>query len=95
MQEIPEDCAPYRRTRSFTRETIPAGLLREHSTAAGVWGKLNVERGALRYRVGGREHTLTPRRPGVIAPQQLHDVAPLTDDVVFHVEFYRRPDAGG
>ncbi|MFZ0494390.1 MAG: DUF1971 domain-containing protein, partial [Methylocella sp.] len=35
---IPPGYVAYRRTPVFTRETVPAGLLRSHRTKAGTWG---------------------------------------------------------
>lgn len=90
---LPADCEVYRRTRSFTETSVPRGLLREHSTAAGVWGRIVVERGALRYRVGGLQFTLAPGTPGIIAPEVLHEVEPV-GEVTFHVEFLRRAPVG-
>ena len=47
----PPDAEPYKQTRSFTEETVPATLLNEHSTKDGVWGLIHVEQGKLRYCV--------------------------------------------
>lgn len=94
--KLPADCVPYRRTPDFTQDTIPAGLLREHRTARGVWGLIHVVEGKLLYRVsglgdlGGFEREICAGdRPGVIEPERLHDVAPR-GKVRFYVEFYRR-----
>ena len=89
MPALPSDCEVYRRTRSFTERSVPRGLLREHSTAAGVWGRIVVERGELRYRVGGLQFTLAPGTPGIIEPEVLHEVEPV-GELSFHVEFLRR-----
>lgn len=93
--KLPADCAPYRRTPDFTQDTIPAGLLREHRTARGVWGLIHVVEGKLLYRVsglgglGGFEREICAGDPpGVIEPEQLHEVAPR-GKVRFYVEFYR------
>ena len=92
MSSIPTDCEAYKRTPTFTETTIPAGLLRRHSTKAGVWGKIVVEDGSLLYRALEPqllEVELTPDAPGVAQPTQAHEVASL-GSVRFHVEFYRK-----
>ncbi|MEZ5598209.1 MAG: DUF1971 domain-containing protein [Pseudomonadales bacterium] len=91
MSFIPTDCEAYKRTPTFTETTIPAGLLRRHSTKAGVWGKIVVEEGSLLYRALEPqllEVELTPDARGGAA-RQAHEVAPL-GSVRFHVEFYRK-----
>jgi tellurite resistance-related uncharacterized protein len=91
MKTLPEEVAHYKSTPEFTETTIPAGLLRSHSTAAGVWGRIHVFEGALLYRElepAFEEHLLTPALPGIIEPQARHEVA-AAGPVRFRVEFYR------
>lgn len=91
MNPIPEGCIAYKRTAVFTETTVPAGLLNRHSTKAGVWGKIVVEQGRLRYLVFEPEVSdmvLTPGEPGVAEPMQPHEVMPL-GAVRFYIEFYR------
>jgi tellurite resistance-related uncharacterized protein len=86
---LPPDVAPYKRTPVFDQDTVPAGLLRSHSTKAGVWGVIHVLEGRLRYRIydPASEQVLTPAAPGIVRPTQLHEVAPL-GPVRFFVEFH-------
>ena len=94
MKQLPDDVVAYRRTPKFTETSVPAGLLRRHSTKAGVWGLIRVESGTLRYRILEpeiEEHELTPDAPGVVEPEVPHEVEPL-GAVQFHVEFHRRGD---
>lgn len=88
--ELPADFAPYRRTPEFTQDTLPAALRRDHSTAVGVWGRIQVIEGNLRYRVEalGLDQVLTPSEPGIVVPEVLHSVEP-DGPVRFFVEFYR------
>lgn len=92
---VPENCPPYRRTAVFTQDTIPAGLLRAHRTAAGVWALIHVIEGKLLYRISGpagSERLIGPDdRPGVIEPERLHEVEPR-GPVRFYVEFHRRAE---
>lgn len=88
--EFPDDVTAYRHTRSFTEHTIPAGLRAEHSTKRGVWGRIEVSRGRLRYRIPSLSHdvVLTPGAVGAIPPEVPHSVAP-EGEVVFRVVFCR------
>ncbi len=92
MKTLPEDVAHYKSTPEFTESTIPAGLLRSHSTAAGVWGRIEIIEGSLLYRElepALEEHVLTPGNPGIIAPQARHEVAAI-GPVRFCVQFHRK-----
>lgn len=96
---LPPDVQPYRRTDVFTEATTPAGLLRAHTTKAGVWGLIHVLEGRLAYRIvdprrAANEVELTPSTPpGVVEPTILHEVEPK-GAVRFYVEFHRSPSQG-
>lgn len=93
---IPADVTPYARTAEFTETTVPAGLLRSHTTKAGAWGLIHVLEGRLAYRItdprrAALETILSPGgEPGVVEPTVLHEVQPL-GLVRFYVEFLRAP----
>jgi len=90
--KLPEGLKPYKRTPVFDQESVPAGLRREHRTKENVWGLIHVLEGNLLYRILSplSEHMLTPDMPGVVHPQQPHEVQPV-GPVRFFVEFYERP----
>lgn len=91
MKALPADATPYRRTREFTESTIPAGLTHRHATRAGVWGRIQVVQGVLRYRILEptlQEYRLTPDRVGIVEPEVAHEVEP-EGAVRFFVEFLR------
>jgi tellurite methyltransferase len=92
--EIPEDFVAYKRTGEFTEQTVPDALRKDHSTKAGVWGKICVAEGKLNYRIPalGVETELSTGKIGVVLPEVLHSVEPL-GSVRFFVEFYRAPDS--
>lgn len=94
--ELPRDVTPYKRTPTFDQDTMPAGLRHEHRTKAGVWGLIQVIEGRLRYRIidPSSEQVLSPERPGVVQPEQRHEVEPL-GKVRFFVEFYAREQVPG
>ncbi len=91
MKQIPENATPYKKTAVFTEETIPQSLRQQHNTKEGVWGKIWVVSGTLRYRIlspAQEEFILTPANAGVVEPEVPHQVEPL-GRVEFYVEFYR------
>lgn len=102
MSRLSPALEPYRRTPVFDESSVPSGLLRRHTTKAGVWGRICVLEGALVYRILEpvvREERLEPGRDGLVEPQVPHEVAPI-GHVRFYVEFLRRrtspdcPDRG-
>jgi tellurite resistance-related uncharacterized protein len=91
--ELPEHFVVYRRTDDFTETTVPAGLRKDHATKRGVWGRIVVRDGRLRYRVEpplARIFELGPEAPGIVVPEVRHAVDPL-GAVRFHVEFLHAP----
>ena len=91
MREIPSDVSPYKRTPTFSNESIPAGLLKAHQTKPSTWGKIVVLNGELLYRIlepAIEEVHLSPEKFGVVEPTVLHEVQPI-GEVQFYVEFYR------
>ena len=99
-QEIPDGYAPYRRTPLFTNDSIPKGLRSRHTTKKGVWGKIHVQSGSLRYRIHDPYHTeiildrdspleRLRQRSGIVLPEVEHEVEPI-DRVEFFVEFWKK-----
>lgn len=91
-REMPDGFAPYRRTATFDETTLPAALRARHSTKAGVWARIHVLRGRLRYVIEppiGTSEVLTPEAPGVVLAEVEHRVEPLGPVELF-VEFWRR-----
>jgi tellurite resistance-related uncharacterized protein len=87
---LPDGLVAYKRTPVFDEKTIPAGLMRGHSTKAGVWGTIHVLHGELLYRVIEPPGELIVNRDSplvVIRPQEIHEVA-LRGPVLFYVEFH-------
>ncbi|TVV69627.1 DUF1971 domain-containing protein [Sphingomonas solaris] len=78
----------------FAETSVPAGLLRDHSTKDGVWGLIHVERGQLRYRITDPRREATEillaagAMPGIVEPTIVHHVEPV-GAVLFQVEFFR------
>ena len=91
MKIIPENVQAYKRTPEFSEASIPQGLLNDHNTKAGVWGKIVILEGILEYTIQEPEVEviqLTPEKFGVVEPTILHHIKAL-GPVKFFVEFYR------
>lgn len=92
MKSLPNNVTPYKRTPTFTENTIPKGLLAEHTTKEGTWGLVVVESGSLIYTITEpgfeEEVTLSPELRGVVVPGQRHHVR-ASGAVQFYVEFYK------
>lgn len=90
--EMPEDLVAYKKTKVFERATIPPGLQRAHTTGRGVWARIHVLEGHLRYFVEtpiGIAFDLSSQAPGTVAPEVVHRVEP-EGEVRFFLEFLRR-----
>ena len=90
MPSLPPGVVPYRRTPTFTARSVPQDLLREHSTKAGVWGRIVVLAGSVRYQPieCDESFVLGPGEVGIVAPTAPHRVEP-SGDATFYVEFLR------
>ena len=90
-RELPDDAVAYRSTPLFTEQTIPAGLLDEHRTRAGVWGRIEVESGSLEYvclEPATTRERLGPGDRATIVPEAAHRIAPI-GPVRFRVTFLK------
>lgn len=89
---LPPGLVAYRRTPIFTETTLPNGLRHRHRTKAGVWALITVVEGRMLFRCldPSSETVLELDKPGVVAPEEPHEVEPL-GAVRFFVEFYAAP----
>ncbi len=81
-----------RTTPEFDETTVPAGLLAAHRIAEGVWGRLTVRSGSLRFVFESRPdvgRTVGSGEHQVIPPSEPHHVE-MIGPVRFAVEFHRR-----
>ena len=92
MKQVPADFVAYARTSLFTQETLPQSLREAHSTKPGVWAKIHLESGQVRFVDHSHQDELTllsPELTGVVEPETLHHVEPI-GNVQMYLEFYRR-----
>lgn len=97
---IPNDFVNYKTTPLFTKTNIPKMFLFEHNTKAGVFGKICVSQGELKFygfseRRGrvDQEVVIKSGEFAVSPPEYWHKVEFLTDDTVFEVKFYAQKDS--
>ena len=88
-QRLPPGLEAYRRTPIFTETTLPTGLRHRHQTKSGVWAAITIVDGRLRFRRldPPAETILDAATPGIVAPEEPHEVEPL-GPVRFFIEFY-------
>ncbi len=88
---MPTGLTLQRTTPMFDEHSTPAGLLRAHQVAEGVWGRVVVEEGSIGFVFEGKhdsERTLQAGEHQVIPPATPHHVV-LDGPVRFCVEFHR------
>jgi tellurite resistance-related uncharacterized protein len=92
MNSLPSGVEAYGRSPEFDQDSLPAALRLHHSTKAGTWALIHVLEGRLIYRIyePASETVLEPGTPGVVRPEQLHEVEPASTPMRMYVEFYRR-----
>lgn len=91
----PPELVAYKHTAWFTEHSVPSGLLSQHRTKDGVWGRIEVEEGHLRVRLlepALEELLLGPGEAALTAPGQAHEVAPV-GAVRFRVVFLRSTES--
>jgi len=91
MNKIPEGFVPYKRTAVFTEESIPKGLLKDHTVKEDCYAKICIIEGELDYTITEPEistYRLNKNLPGIIEPQIKHHIKAV-NKVRFFVEFYR------
>ncbi len=97
---IPNDFVNYKTTFAMNKDNIPKMFLFEHNTKAGVYGKICVSVGELKFygfngRRGAVEQEITIKAGdfAVSPPEYWHKVELMTDDTEFKVEFFAQQDS--
>jgi tellurite resistance-related uncharacterized protein len=90
---LPAGVGVVRTTPEFTETSVPAGLLRAHRVAAGVWGRLVVREGAVAFAFdddADHERLVSAGEHQVIPPERPHHMR-VVGSVRFAVEFHAAP----
>ena len=88
--ELPDALRFERSSRTWTEETLPAGLKRAHCLAPGTWGLIRVTSGQLRFSVKTNPEldiTVTSGMTQPIPPEVEHEVCAL-GPVDFSIVFF-------
>lgn len=93
--ELPEGLHLARTAGPFEADTLPAGLRRAHTVAAGRWGLLRAVRGGATIDL-----SVTPPIHRVLHPGETQPIPPdvehlvtVTDDGVIEIDFLVPPDS--
>jgi len=87
--ELPDGLRLIRSSPEWDERTVPAGLLRSHRVAGGVWGRVVVRDGQLRFTTSTEPRLnviVGPGEPQAIPPDVGHSMSPL-GPVRFSVDF--------
>jgi len=90
-RSLPDHVTKYGETAVFDAQSVPSKLTNAHDTKAGVWGKLCVLSGSIRYVIDSDDRksiVVNANEYAIITPQQPHHVE-IIGPVDFKVEFYR------
>lgn len=97
---IPTHFRHTRATPFWDRTSVPQALLTHHNTRQGVYGRLSVMRGAVRY-LGFRDEQATEPEMrleihagefGISPPGYWHRIELLTEDTLFNIDFFADPN---
>ena len=99
-KQIPADFVNYKTTFLMDKENIPKLFLFEHNTKAGVYGKICVATGEVKFsgfkeRRGVIEQEVTIKAGdfAVSPPEYWHKVELMTEETAFKVKFYAQKDS--
>jgi len=91
MEVLPGHLISYATTKTFTQDTIPENLTKEHDTKQGVWALIHVVKGELDYTIlGDAPETVALSKDvrGVVSPTVKHFITPR-GAVEVYIEFFR------
>lgn len=79
---------------------MPSALLTHHNTKKGVYGRLSVMQGAVKYRGFNNEQAteaemeviISAGQFGVSPPEYWHCIELMTPDTYFNLDFFAAPD---
>ncbi|HAU3223283.1 TPA: DUF1971 domain-containing protein [Salmonella enterica subsp. houtenae] len=103
MRQIPQNHIHTRSTPFWNKETAPAGIFERHldkGTRPGVYPRLSVMQGAVKYLGYADEHCSEPEEImvinagefGVFPPEKWHHIEVMTDDTYFNIDFFVAPE---
>ncbi|MGD2708559.1 DUF1971 domain-containing protein [Escherichia coli] len=99
MLQIPQNYIHTRSTPFWNKQTAPAGIFERHldkGTRPGVYPRLSVMHGAVKYLGYADEHSAEPDQVilieagqfAVFPPEKWHNIEAMTDDTYFNIDFF-------
>lgn len=91
MMDLPDGLTLQRTTPTFDESSVPAGLLKAHSVADDVWGRLVVSTGSIGFVFDDEPDSIRTVAAGetqVIPPVRKHHLV-VDGPATFAVEFHR------
>lgn len=100
MPIIPKNYIHTRSTPFWNRDDAPQALMNHHNTKRGVFGRLSVMKGAVKYYGFPDADTMEPEMSvvideghyGISPPEYWHCIEILTEDTYFNIDFFADPD---
>ena len=103
MLQIPQNYIHTRSTPFWNKQTAPAGIFERHldkGTRPGVYPRLSVMHGAVKYLGYADEHSTEPDQVilieagqfAVFPPEKWHNIEAMTDDTYFNIDFFVAPE---
>ncbi len=103
MLQIPQNYIHTRSTPFWNKQTAPAGIFERHldkGTRPGVYPRLSVMHGAVKYLGYADEHSAEPDQVilieagqfAVFPPEKWHNIEAMTDDTYFNIDFFVAPE---
>lgn len=103
MLRIPQNCIHTRSTPCWKKDDTPAGLFKrhlDHNTQPGVYPRLSVMQGAVKYygfadaecSEPDSELLIEAGQFGVFPPEKWHYIELVTDKTCFNIEFFVAPE---
>lgn len=86
---IPDGFEPYFE-KEFDTNSVPEGLLQDHSLKPAVWGKLSLKRGSAEFVEGESYHQIRAGQSMVVLPEIVHYLKPGKDMAAI-LQFFRAP----
>ena len=95
MDEMPSTLLADYRTPTYTQDTVPGELTKEHVNENGSWSMVHVLSGEIDLycedKLPGTPQRLVRRAPGIVEPGERHRLE-VCGEVKFYVQYFKDPN---
>ena len=102
MSFVPKGYVKCKTTEAFGKDNIPDIYSQRHFTRSGVYGQIHVLKGQVKFygyesklSEANRELILNVNATAISHPEYWHKIEPISDDALFEIHFYCRPEVLG